>query len=545
MTENIHELIRRSLERLGYPEKKFTVHPPARPEIGDLASNVALTLAKELKQPPMEIAQSLIQTMKELDTDGLMKSIQAAPPGFINIRIQTDYYFRQLRNILQQTSSFGRSRTGHGKKALVEFVSANPTGPLTVAHGRGAVLGDCVSSILEWNGYQVQREYYFNNAGRQMKILGRSVYFRYMELIGEDVSFPDDHYQGNYILDIAEELKKEYGDSLAKRDPEDMIFRKTAEELIFTDIKNTLSRIHLVFDSFFNENELYENKAIDLVIARLKEKGLIYEKDGAVWFKGTQVGREADKVLIKSTGEPTYRLPDMAYHQNKFHRGFHRIVDVFGADHADTFPDVLAVMKVLGYDTEKIKVLIHQFVTIIKDGEQVKMSTRKANFISLENLVEEVGADVVRYFFIMRGMNTHLNFDLELAKDQSDVNPVYYLQYAHARVCNILARAEAFERVLDPEADLSPLGKDIELQLIRKLLEFPRVISRAEDTLEPQGIATYLQELATIFHRFYARERVITDDIPLTSARLVLIEAFRIVLANGLNILGLSAPERM
>jgi len=427
---------------------------------------------------------------------------------------------------------------------LIEFVSANPTGPLTVGHGRGAILGDTVSNILEWNGYAIQREYYFNNAGRQMRMLGSSVYARYRELAGEKINFPEDGYQGDYILEIAEKLYAEYGDSLLKS-PDSPVFRNTAEECIFSDIKHSLARLGLKFDSFFNEQQLYDNKAIFKLVDILRNKDLVYEKDGATWFRATALGRETDKVLIKSTGEPTYRLPDMAYHVSKYERGFDLIVDVFGADHIDTYPDIIALIRLLGYPEEKMKVLIHQFVTIIKDGEQVKMSTRKANFITLDQLTDDVGPDVVRYFFLMRGMSTHLNFDLDLARDQSDENPVYYLQYAHARVCNILKRAESAGLRVDAESDLSLLQSGIELKLIQRLLEFPEVILKLHDSMEPQQLANYLQTLATNFHKYYATERVITDQLQLTAARLVLTEATRIVLANGLGILGITAPARM
>ena len=543
MIEKVSSYITESLNRLGYKITPFSVQAPNRPELGDIASNVALTLAKELKMSPMVIADTIIAEIQNVD-DNFFCEINAVKPGFINFRINPDYYYHQLKSIFIDPKSWGKNDSGKGKKALVEFVSANPTGPLTVGHGRGAVLGDCVSSILDWNGYDVQREYYFNNAGRQMKMLGLSVYNRYLQISGQEIEFPEDCYQGEYIKDIAASIFKEIGSEYIKKS-EHPIFRDRAEELIFDDIKSTLKNIQLVFDSFFNENELYDNGAINKVLDDLKELNLIYSQDDATWFKGTAVGREADKVLVKSTGEPTYRLPDMAYHRDKIDRGYDKIVDVFGADHADTYPDVLAVLKVLGYHTEKIDVLIHQFVTIYQDGEQVKMSTRKANFISLDQLIEDVGADVVRYFFIMRGMNTHLNFDLNLARDRSDVNPVFYLQYAHARVCSIMARAKAIEIEPDMDTPLDILNKEIELRLIRKLLEFPEVVRKTTKTLEPQTIATYLQETASIFHKFYAHERVISDDMDLTAARMVLIAAFRIVIFNGLTLLGLSAPEKM
>ncbi len=544
MKQTLIEKLTRALHSLNYPEVKVLVQPPKNPEFGDLSSNLAMLLAPKLKMPPIQIATSIAAFLRENDEDDFIKAVEAVPPGFLNFTVNKNFYTRHLKTILKQARSYGRSAIGKGKKALVEFVSANPTGPLTVGHGRGAILGDTVCNMLKWNGYSIQREYYFNNAGRQMRMLGISVYERYRELLGEKINFPSDGYQGDYIQEIAEKIHAEYGDSL-RESPDSPVFRKTAEASIFSNIENSLARLGLRFDSFFNEQQLYDNKAIFDLLDILRDKGLIYEKEGATWFRATAVGREADKVLIKSTGEPTYRLPDMAYHISKFERGFDLIIDVFGADHVDTFPDILAVVKSLGYPQEKMKVLIHQFVTILKDGEQVKMSTRKANFITLDQLTDEVGADVVRYFFIMRGMSTHLNFDLDLARDQSDENPVFYLQYAHARVCNIIKRAEAAGLQVDAESDLSLLQSDIELKLIQRLLEFPEVILMLHDSMEPQQLANYLQTLATVFHKFYATERVITDQLRLTAARLVLTEATRIVLSNGLEILGITAPARM
>jgi arginyl-tRNA synthetase len=449
-----------------------------------------------------------------------------------------------LRTVLKKNITFSQTELGKENKAQVEFISANPTGPLTVGHGRGAILGDVVSSILEWNGYEVDREYYYNNAGKQMQRLGESVQARYLELVGESPEFPEEGYEGKYIIDIAQELKDKNSDAL--KDATDIApFIQAAEPTIFLQIEKTLNRIGLKFDKFFNENSLYESGAIEEVVAALRQKGLVYEKEGATWFKATKAGRDQDRVIIKSSGEPTYRLPDIAYHQNKFERGYDLIVDVLGADHMDAYPDVLAGIEQLGYDTNKVKVLIHQFVTLMEKGEPVKMSTRKAQYITLDELIDEVGQDVVRYFFIMRGMNTHLNFDMDLAKDESDENPVYYLQYAHARLCNILKHAETQGYKLDENIDLSPLTLDLEINLIKLLLEFPNIIEKTKDNLEPQSIANYLQSLAGMFHKYYAKERVVTEDTDKTAARLILVKALQIVLSNGLSVLGIHAPEKM
>ena len=461
------------------------------------------------------------------------------------ISLTDSFYRRQLRELITRGSTFGRSEIGAGKRVQVEFVSANPTGPLTVGHGRGAVFGDTVARLFEWTGHDVTREYYFNNAGRQMRILGDSVRLRYLELLGETLEFPGDYYQGEYIKDIARHLVEAKGDSLRNESAEGR-FKEQAEREIFDDIKKTLRSIGIEFGSFFNESSLYEDGKIREVIDDLRSKGLVYDQDGAIWFKTSSFGADKDKVIVKSTGEPTYRLPDIAYHRDKFRRGFDLIIDVFGADHIATYPDVLAGLKALDLDETKVRVLIHQFVTITQNGEVVKMSTRKANFITLEELIAEVGPDVVRYFFIMRTISSHLNFDLALAKQQSDENPVYYLQYAHARICSILRYAERESSTLPAETvDYELLRSPEELDLVRALLAFPDIVESCALSCEPHRLADYLHGLAGIFHRFYHEHRVVTDDTATTEARLALCFATRVVLRNGFSILGIGAPEQM
>ena len=539
LSDALHEII----TALDYPETNIVVQLPKNPEHGDFATNLAMQLGGELGKNPRDIAQILAEKLIE-NYPKLVESAHIAGPGFLNITINKEMFVTLLRTVLKKNTTFGQTELGKENKAQVEFISANPTGPLTVGHGRGAILGDVVSSILEWNGYEVDREYYYNNAGKQIQRLGESVQARYLELVGENPEFPEEGYEGKYIIDIAQDLKDKNGDAL--KDATDIApFIQAAEPTIFLQIEKTLNRIGLKFDKFFNENSLYESGAIEEVVAALRQKGLIYEKEGATWFKATKAGRDQDRVIIKSSGEPTYRLPDIAYHRNKFERGYDLIVDVLGADHMDAYPDVLAGIEQLGYDTNKVKVLIHQFVTLMEKGEPVKMSTRKAQYITLDELIDEVGQDVVRYFFIMRGMNTHLNFDMDLAKDESDENPVYYLQYAHARLCNILKHAETQGYKLDENIDLTPLTLDSEINLIKLLLEFPNIIEKTKDNLEPQSIANYLQSLAGMFHKYYAKERVVTEDTDKTAARLVLVKALQIVLSNGLSVLGIHAPEKM
>ena len=535
----ISEVIHVGLAKLEIKEN-VQVEKSANPDFGDFSSNIAMALAKTLRKNPLEIAE-MIQSVLTIDKE-IISEHSVTQPGFLNFRVAKSFYQETVAQIIASVDIYGRTDTGKGKNANVEFVSANPTGPLTVGHGRQAVLGDTIANILEWHHYDVTREYYYNDAGRQMRILGQSVAARYFNQVGQEGDFPEDGYEGDYIKTIAKGILEQHGDGLS---PEDRIFRTHAEELIFSDIKNTLKIIGINHDVFSNERTYYNNGAIDTLVEDLRNKDLIYDSDGATWLKATALGLEKDRVYYKSSGEPTYRLPDTAYHRDKLNRNFDLIIDVFGADHADTYPDVLAALKALGIDIAPIRVLIHQFVTLLKSGEKVKMSTRKATFVTLEELIKQVGPDVVRYFFIMRSMNSHLNFDLDLAADQSEKNPVYYLQYAHARICNIIKNGAEKHLSVTGEFDCALLSDDAEISLIKVLIEFPEVMATALKNLEPQGIANYLHHMSTEFHKFYASCRVITDEQHLSTARLNLITAVKIVLGNGLGVLGISTPKRM
>ena len=526
----------------------ITFEKPKIESHGDLSTNVALLAAKVLKMKPRDIAQKVLDSI-DLDPK-LVEKAEVAGPGFINFKFTDGYFLSFIERVLEAGENFGRSESGGRKKTQVEFVSANPTGPLTVGHGRNAVFGDTIANVLQWTGHDVTREYYFNNAGRQMRVLGDSVRLRYKEILGEKIDFPEDHYQGEYIREIAQHLYDEHGSSLGDASAEG-IFKERAEQEIFEDIKKSLGRLGIAFDVFYNENSLYETGKIKEVIAALDKAGLTYEKDGAKWFKATAVGGEQDKVIVKSTGEPTYRLPDIAYHIEKFRRGFELVIDIFGSDHIATYPDVLLALRSLGHDTEKVKVLIHQFVTIFQNGEVVKMSTRKANFITLDELIDWVGADAVRFFFLMRNIGTHLNFDIDLAKKQSEESPVFYLQYAHARIASILRFAEdegipvGRIRQGGSETDFSLLKEKEEIELSKTLGTFPEVVEAAASTYEPHRIIGYLQEVAESFHRFYHVQRVVIPDRKLAASRLAICLATKIVLANGFRILGISAPEKM
>ncbi len=543
MKRYLSERIRSALERLGATTDAVpSFEKPRNVDHGDLTTNIAMVLAKQLGKNPRQLAMDILAN---LDIDKtLVPRAEVAGPGFMNFAFSNMFYHRQLKEILDNESSFGRSAIGKGKKTQVEFVSANPTGPLTVGHGRGAVCGDTVANLLEWTGYDVTREYYYNNAGRQMRILGDSVRHRYLELLGDEIQFPEDYYQGEYIRETARGLMDTHGNTLRSESPEGK-FKEAAEKEIFADIRKTLKSLGIEFQSFYNENSLYEEGKIAEVVDEFKRRDLVYEQEGALWLKATLIGGDKDKVIIKSSGEPTYRLPDIAYHREKFHRGFDLIVDVFGADHIATYPDVLAALKALGYDVEKIRVLIHQFVTIVRNGEAVKMSTRKANYVTLDELIAEVGADVVRYFFIMRSMGSHLNFDLGLAKQQSDENPVYYLQYAHARIASIIRFAGEQGIDASTKSPLELLAKAEELDLIKTLVLFPETVELSAQTMEPHHLPEYLHRVAGSFHKFYHEHRVVTEDANLSAARLELCKATRCVLRNGLRILGIGAPEKM
>ena len=543
MKQYLKECVEASLKTLGISElPTLSFEKPRSTSHGDLTTNIAMVVSKTLRLPPHQVAQKIVEHLT-VDSS-FVDRVEIAGPGFINFHFTDEYYRRLIVEILKQGKDFGRLNIGNRKKTQVEFVSANPTGPLTVGHGRGAVYGDTVARLLEWTDHDVTREYYFNNAGRQMRILGDSVRLRYLELLGKNRDFPEDYYKGEYIKDIARHLQDRYSDGL-KNEQAEGIFKQQAESEIFDDIKKTLLRLGIKHDVFYNENSLYETGKVRETIEELRKNNLAYDQDGAVWFKASAFGIEKDKVIVKSTGEPTYRLPDIAYHREKFRRGFELVIDVLGADHIATYPDVLAGLKALGYEPSRVKVLIHQFVTIVQDGEVVKMSTRKANFITLDELIDEVGADVVRYFFLMRSIGSHLNFDLKLAKEQSEANPVYYLQYAHARIASIIRHAESLRINPQDMGDLSLLVQDEEMALMKMLADFPDVVESCAATYEPHRLADYLHDVAGSFHKFYHVHRVVTDDQRLTAARMALCIATKTVLANGFSILGITAPEKM
>jgi len=550
MKEFLTEIVEKAINSAGYHGvAKLEFEKPKVETFGDLTTNVAMLIAKATRKKPREVAEQIINAIER--DEKILSRVEIAGPGFINFFFTNEFFLRQLKEILKDLNNFGRSNLGNGKKTQVEYVSANPTGPLSVGHGRQAAIGDTIANLLEWTGHNVTREYYYNNAGRQMKLLAESTYSRYRQLFEPDFPFPEDGYQGDYIKDIALELRKQYGESLINKNSEEAleVCKEFAEKKLFDGIKNTLARMGVRHDVYYNEDSLYTSGKVQEVIEEFRKRDLIYEKEGAIWLKTSALGLEQDRVIVKSTGEPTYRLPDIAYHREKFKRGFELIVDIFGADHIATVPDVLAGLKALGYDTDKIKVVIHQFVTLFRDGEQVKMSKRLANFVTLDELLDEVGPDAARYFFVMRSISSHLEFDLNLAKEQSEKNPVYYLQYAHARISSILRFAES-EGLLEfnlnsDEIQLHLLKGESEIALVKLLVDFPEVIEMCATSFEPHHLTTYLHEVSTAFHKFYHEHRVVIEDRELARARLALCIATKTVLANGCKILGISAPDKM
>jgi len=522
---------------------RYTLEVPKRGGQGDFSTNLAMVVAGKDKKNPREVAAHLVELLAA--GDALLDKVEIAGPGFVNFFLNKAVWSTVLPKVIEQDADFGRADFGKGKKVLVEFVSANPTGPLSVGHGRNAILGDTISRLLTAVGYDVTREYYFNDAGRQMRVLGASAKARYLELLGLENIFPEDGYQGEYIYTIAARLKEEFGSDLKDRD--ELFFKDQAKKEIFADIDGTLKRIGIHFDSYFNEHTLYEDGLIDDVVKTLKKKALVYEKDGATWFKTTEFGQDQDRVIIKKTGEPTYRLPDIAYHRQKFRRGFDWMIDIFGADHIATVPDVMAGIRALGYDDSGVTVILHQFVTLMRGGKQVKMSTRKATFVTVDELVDEVGVDALRFFFLLRKPDSQLEFDLDLATSQSQENPVYYVQYAHARLCSIMRQAGELQVDAGDIADVDfqLLREDEELGLMKTMAEYPAVVADAARDLAPHRIIFFLMELAGRFHRYYNKHKVLGDNPELTAARLQLCRALMVVLRNGLQLAGLSAPKKM
>lgn len=520
------------------------------PKHGDLSSNAAMRLAAPAKRPPQDIASALVPLFREeLSRLGIARYVGDVEfkGGFINVRFANEYYQDLLIVVKKEGASYGRDPKGGGRKVNLEYVSANPTGPLTIAHGRQGAIGDALSRILRFSGYDVTNEYYLNDCGRQINMLGLSVEIRYRNLFGGDEPLLEDCYQGEYVVDMAKKVKEKYGDKfLPKSEEASAFFRKFAVEEQMADINKDLADFGVKFDVFTSQAGFEARNEVVNTLKELKDKGFIYESEGAEWFASTRFGDDKDRVVKKSDGSFTYLAPDMAYHRFKYQRGYDWLIDLLGPDHHGYINRMKAAVQALGHDAKSLDILIVQLATLFRGGEVVRMSTRKAEYISLREIMDEIGKDVARYYFLSRRLDSHLDFDIEVAKKESTDNPVYYVQYAHARICSInkFSRKTFLGRIFAPTR-LELLKTDRERQLMRRLSEFPIAVSAASEALEPNRIVVYLNDLARDFHSFYTECRVVTDDAALSKARLFLVECVRIVLANGLGLINVTMPEKM
>jgi arginyl-tRNA synthetase len=555
MKELLRDIIRKGLESC-FAEgvlhsgqiPNIVIEKPAHEEHGDFATNVAMMLAKQEKKAPRVVAEALI---KHLDTkDSVFSKIEVAGPGFINFYINNRVWIQALHDIVTGGDSYGRSQLGAGKKVQVEFVSANPTGPLHIGHGRGAATGDVVASILEAAGFEVSREYYINDAGNQMDTLGKSIFLRYKEILGTEIEFPATCYQGNYIKDIARDAITKFGNKFLEVAETEAIafFSKFGGDIILHGIDSDLKDFGVSFDAWYSEQSLFDTGKVNEAIALIREKEFIYEHEGALWFRTTDFGDDKDRVVVRSNGATTYFASDIAYHYDKFKRGFDSVVDVWGADHHGYVPRLKGIVQAFGHNPDDLKIVLVQLVSLLRDGIPVAMSTRSGEFVTLKEVIDEVGRDAARFFFLMRRSDSQLDFDLELAKRQSSDNPVYYVQYAHARICSIFEAAEEKAMQLPDDVEdiaLRKLGTPEEMVMIKMLTTFPEVVEGSALNYEPHRITYFLQELAGQFHSFYNKNRVIGEDADLSLARLFLLKCTAQTLKNGLAILGISAPERM
>ncbi|MFC1865606.1 arginine--tRNA ligase [Chloroflexota bacterium] len=526
------------------PLPVITVERPQKAEHGDYATSFPLKLARSAGMQPLKIASYIKEF---INTTAEVADISIAPPGFINFTFSQDWLTGQVNNILSASDSYGSTDIGGGKRIQIEFVSVNPTGPLHVGHGRGAILGSTLANVLAFTGFAVEKEYYVNDSGNQIEAFNRSLYARYRQSFNIDVEMPAEGYFGSYMVELAEEIKASQGDCFLKLPQAEVEVRigKLGLENIIGQIKQNLELLGVSFDVWFSEHSLYDNGQYDKVMSMLKKGGHLTERESAVWFVSSAMGEDKDNVIIRSDGSPTYFASDIAYHYNKFvERGFDKVIDIWGADHQGHVSRMKAVVGALGIDPQRLEVIISQMVTLRRGGELVKISKRSGDLITLREVMDEVGADACRFFFLARSADSQMDFDLELAKKESQDNPVYYVQYAHARIASILQLAQ--ERGISfANGDVSLLATEAELALIRKMLLLPEIIELVVITLEPHHLAYYAQDLATSFHSFYKQCRVVSDDEALCKARLKLVSAVRIVLAKSLHLMGMTAPDNM
>jgi arginyl-tRNA synthetase len=514
---------------------------------GDFSTNFAMVMASAQKMPPRKIAEIITGEIE--NQAGLIEKTEIAGPGFINFFVKQNSWHPILRQIYEDDERFGSSDLGKGRKIQVEFVSANPTGPLHVGHGRGAAVGDSVANILAYCGYDVQREYYINDSGRQIGTLGRSVYLRYLELFGEKIEYPGDCYQGDYIRDIALRIKEDKGGSILD-DPEEkaVIFcARIAAAEILSGIKDDLELFGVKFDNWYSEQSLFDSGKVDSVIKDFKNRHIIYEKDGAHWFRTSEYGDEKDRVVIRNNGLTTYFASDIAYHMDKFDRGFDRVIDVWGADHHGYIPRLCASIEASSRRRDQFHVILIQLVSLLRGGEPVAMSTRSGEFVTLKDVINEVGTDAARFIFLTRHYESHLDFDLELAKKKSNDNPVFYVQYVHARISSIIRKGEE-EGIKDikwKDEYTAFLKEAEEIQILKTLSAYPETVKTAAELLEPHRITYYLMNLAATFHSYYNKHRILSDDHAITEGRLCLAVGIKKVIKNGLKLLGVNAPEKM
>jgi arginyl-tRNA synthetase len=555
MKQQIRRLVTDSVQRAIQAEAlaeqslpKIEIEVPKNEIHGDFSTNIAMIMASTQKKAPRKIAEQIIDTLE--DHDNLITKTEIAGPGFINFFINIESWQKVLRDIHAAGDDYGRNDMGQGEKFQIEFVSSNPTGPLHVGHGRGAAVGDSVGNILGFCGYDVQKEYYINDAGRQIETLGRSVFLRYQELLGKQIDFPKDCYQGAYIQDIATIIQEKYAQDLDAM-PDDTAIAycaRVAAGIIIKGIRQDLEMFGVSFNRWFSEQSLYDSGSVDQVIAELQERNIVYEKDGATWFKTSEYQDEKDRVIVRQNGQKTYFASDVAYHLDKYRRGFEKVIDVWGADHHGYIPRMTASIEALGYRRDQFEVILVQLVNLLRGGEPVAMSTRAGEFITLKDVVNEVGTDAARFLFLTRHYESPLDFDLELAKKKTNENPVYYVQYVHARISSIIKKGKergVIDHAADQDMALNRLVEPEEIQLIRTLDQFPEVVKKGANFREPHRITYFLMNLASAFHSYYNKHRVLADDPALVQARLSLVMAVRRIIRIGLTLLGVSAPEKM
>lgn len=550
----LKSMIEGSLQSVaGYRDMKEEVNIeldlPRSSEHGDYASNIALGLTRHLNRNPREIASEIVANLD--DPGRILERVEIAGPGFINFFIKPAAWYGTLREILDNPQKYGRLDVQGGRKVQVEFVSANPTGPLHIGHGRGAATGDVLANVLQARGCRVQREYYINDAGNQMDTLGRSLYFRYRQRLGENIEFPDNHYRGEYMLELAEDFMRDQGDRFRNTPMEEALpfFTDYACSRILKGIKEDLDNFGVHFDNWFSERELYDRGSITDTIEYLKGRGFIYENEGAVWFRSTAFGDEKDRVVVRANGANTYFAADLAYHRDKFERGFESIVDIWGADHHGYVDRMLAGAQAMGRRKEDLRIVLVQLVNLLRGGVPVAMSTRGGEFVTLREVVDEVGKDATRFIFLTRRTDSPLDFDLEVAKARSNDNPVFYVQYAHARLCSVFEvardRGVQFDWRSVSDETLQLLQVRQEFEIIKLLGEYPEVLGECVRSLEPHYIPYYLQQLVALFHSYYHDNRILSEDPDLSKARLYLALAVKEVIGNALGLLGVAAPQKM